>query len=315
MAAEFWKERQLHGVYSALFGGLAGAAITFVILATIYFFVGSGPNPKNAGLLVLPLYGAMCIGLTITMYGVRYKNGAPIVSLHDRTTPLSTAKLTFIRSSVSLSSTLLAGVIMYVTLWILGPFLISNYQILQTEFLQYFTVFTGFGFADLALRIFLSLVAFLTALLLLATFFTWIILYNKLTSILVAAVLIYIFLWSVSLMALYGDADAETFDQIVRKVFANHLWLLVLSIPISLVVMMRQLLRDCVLTKTQMTYLSGIGAVLVGLNFLWLFGANNYDVLAQDIWEVQLAYLVMQGLLPLLAAVLALWTSNRIRHG
>lgn len=204
---------------------------------------------------------------------------------------------------------------MYVTLGILGPFLISNYQILQTEFLQYFTVFTGLGFADLALRIFLSLVAFLTALLLLATFFTWIILYNKLTSILVAAVLIYIFLWSVSLMALYGDADAETFDQIVRKVFANHLWLLVLSIPISLVVMMRQLLRDCVLTKTQMTYLSGIGAVLVGLNFLWLFGANNYDVLAQDIWEVQLAYLVMQGLLPLLAAVLALWTSNRIRHG
>jgi len=77
----------------------------------------------------------------------------------------------------------------------------------------------------------------------------------------------------------------------------------------------KHLLRDCVLTQTQMAYLSGIGAVFVGLNFPWLFGANNYDLLARDIWIVQLSYLVMQGLLPLLAAVLALWTSNRIRHG
>jgi hypothetical protein len=70
-----------------------------------------------------------------------------------------------------------------------------------------------------------------------------------------------------------------------------------------------------VLTRTQMIYLSGIGAVLVGLNIAWLVSANNFDVLARDIWIVQMSYLVMQGLLPLLAAVLALWTSNRIRHG
>jgi hypothetical protein len=53
----------------------------------------------------------------------------------------------------------------------------------------------------------------------------------------------------------------------------------------------------------------------VGLNFAWLFGANNYDLLARDIWIVKLSYLVMQGLLPLLAVVLALWASDRIGHG
>ena len=100
MAAEFWKERQIHGMYSALLGGLAGAAMTLAIFATIFFFAGNGPDPKNAGLLALPLYALVCVGLTISMYGVRYKNGTPIVSLHDRTTPLSTAKLTLIRTSV-----------------------------------------------------------------------------------------------------------------------------------------------------------------------------------------------------------------------
>ena len=179
MAAEFWKERQINGTTSALFVGLGGAALTIVILATIAFFASNGPDPKNAALLALPLYGLMCVGLTITMYGVRYKNGIPIVSLHDKTIPLDTAKLALIRTCVSLSSALIAGVIMYGTLGILGPLLFSNFQNLQSEFLEIFTIFTGVEFTDLALRIFLSFTAFLTALLLLATFFTWTMLHSR----------------------------------------------------------------------------------------------------------------------------------------
>lgn len=315
MAAELWKERQLHGTYTALFGGLTGTAITIAILAAIVFFAGNGPDPKNAGLLALPLYGAMCIGLTITMFGVRYKNGSPIVSLHDRTTPLSTAKLTLIRASVSLSSALLAGVIMYGTLGILGPFLISDFQNIQSEFLEIFTLFTGIGFSGSALRVSLSLVAFLTALVLLATFFTWTMLHNRLAAIAAAIVPVYIFLWSILLMALYGDGDVDAYDQAVETVFANHLWLLVLSIPVSGVVMLRDILRDQVLTQTQMLYLLIIGLVPAGLNLAWLLDGDHYDVLERDIWIVQLSCLVMLGLLPLLAAVLALWTSNKVRHG
>jgi hypothetical protein len=314
MAAEFWKERQINGTTSALFVGLGGAALTIVILATIAFFASNGPDPKNAALLALPLYGLMCVGLTITMYGVRYKNGIPIVSLHDKTIPLDTAKLTLIRTCVSLSSALLAGVIMYGTLGILGPLLFSNIQNLQSEFLEIFTIFTGVGFTDLALRIFLSFTAFLTALLLLATFFTWTMLHSRPFAIAIAFVPAYIFLWSVSLMGYYGSENVDAYDQAIDTVFANHLWLLVLLIPVSAAIMLRDLLQDQVLTQAQMRLMLAIGIIIAGLNLIWLFDADYYGMLGRDIRGAQISYLVTQGLLPLLAAVLALWTSNKIRH-
>ena len=204
---------------------------------------------------------------------------------------------------------------MCLALGILGPFLINNFQNLQTEFLESFTVFTGMGFAGLALRLFLSLVAFLTALLLLVTFFTWTMMHNKPFTIGIASVPVYIFLWSLTLMALYENGDPDAYNQAIDTVSANHLWILVLLIPGSLVIMLRDLLRDQVLTQTQLLCIVTLGLVLAGLNLLWLFGGDHYDVLGQEIWAVQLSYLVMQGLLPLLAAVLALWTSNKIRHG
>ncbi|MFT4816366.1 MAG: hypothetical protein ACJA1Q_001233 [Pseudohongiellaceae bacterium] len=317
LAAEFWKERQLHGGASALFAGLTGAAATIALLAIIKFTLPSGPNLelKNGWVIAVILYGTMCIGLTIYMYGVRYKNGASSVSLHDRTTPLSTAWLTLIRTGVSLGSTLFAAVVMFMTLRILGPFLINDFQNMQNDFLETVNIFPGLSLPATLLKVCMLLVAFLTALLLLATFFTWTILKNRPTAIFSVIVPAYIFLWSILLMAIYGDGDAAAHSHAISRVLANHLWILVLLIPVSLVIMMKHLLRDCVLTQTQMVYLSGIGAVFVGLNFVWLFAANNYDLLARDIWIVQLSYLVMQGLLPLLAAVLALWTSNRIRHG
>lgn len=314
LAAEFWKERQLHGAYSALFGGLAGAAITIAIIATINFFAGNGPRSETAGLLVLPLYGLICVGLSIQMYGVRYYNGAAIISLHDRTVPLSTARLTLIRTSVSLGSTLLAGIVMGATLGILGPFLISDFNSLLAEFLQIFNNLSGLGFVELALIVFLLLAAFLTAVLLLSTFFTWTMLYNKPFAIAIACVPAYIFLWSIALMGFYGSENAGAYNRTLDTVFANHLWILVLLIPASGVFMLRDLIRDQVLTQTQVLYLLGLGLLIAALNLVWLFDADYYGVLALDILPAQLGYLVVQSLLPALAAVLALWTSYKIRH-
>ncbi len=78
--------------------------------------------------------------------------------------------------------------------------------------------------------------------------------------------------------------------------------------------MSRDLLHDRVLSPVHMLYLLGIGLAIEGLNFAWLFDADHYGVLDRDIWVAQLSYLMMQGLLPLLAVILALWTSNKIRH-
>ena len=51
------------------------------------------------------------------------------------------------------------------------------------------------------------------------------------------------------------------------------------------------------------------------LNMIWLFDTDHYGMLGRDIWVVQMSYLMTQGLLPLLAVILALWSSNKIRHG
>jgi len=140
-------------------------------------------------------------------------------------------------------------------------------------------------------------------------------LHNRLFSIGIAFVPAYIFLWSVSLMGFYGSENEGAYNQAIDAIFANHLWLLVLLIPVSGVIMLRDLLQDQVLTQAQMWRMLTIGIVIAGLNLIWLFDADHYGILGRDIWVVQMSYLVTQGLLPLLAVILALWSSNKIRHG
>ena len=48
-----------------------------------------------------------------------------------------------------------------------------------------------------------------------------------------------------------------------------------------------------------------IGILIAGLNLIWLFDADYYGMRGRDIRGAQISYLVTQGLLPLLAAVLA----------
>ena len=115
-------------------------------------------------------------------------------------------------------------------------------------------------------------------------------------------------------MGYYGSENVDAYDQAIDTVFANHLWLLVLLIPVSAAIMLRDLLQDQVLTQAQMRLMLAIGIIIAGLNLIWLFDADYYGMLGRDIRGVQISYLVTQGLLPLLAAVLALWTSNKIRH-
>jgi len=316
MAAEYWKERQLHGGYNALFGGLAGAAATLTIWIIINVFAVRGNNPElnNVWVLAIGIYGLVCVALTIYMYGVRYKNGVANVSVHDKTTPLSTARLTLIRSSATLGSALMAGLVMLIAIGVLGPLLVDGFENIRTQFLESFDIFSGLSLAGMLLRAFLSLLTFLTALLLLVTFLTWTMLYSKPATVITALVPAYIFLWSIVLMMLYGDRDAHAYNQAIDTVFANHLWIAILLIPVSGLIMSRDLLHDRVLSPVHMLYLLGIGLAIEGLNFAWLFDADHYGVLDRDIWVAQLSYLMMQGLLPLLAVILALWTSNKIRH-
>jgi hypothetical protein len=123
----------------------------------------------------------------------------------------------------------------------------------------------------------------------------------------------YVFLVVNGLTALFGQGEDS--DRILDAVARSHLWILILSIPLATVFMLRRLILDCVINKSLLKWMLVIGFALQGLNLLWLFGASNYDALNLDITTTTLSYLMVQGFLPLLAVVFALWTTHKIRHG
>mgnify|MGYP000633674715 CR=1 FL=1 len=84
-------------------------------------------------------------------------------------------------------------------------------------------------------------------------------------------------------MGYYGSENVDAYDQAIDTVFANHLWLLVLLIPVSAAIMLRDLLQDQVLTQAQMRLMLAIGIIIAGLNLIWLFDADYYGMRGRDI--------------------------------
>lgn len=313
--AEYWKERQLHGAYRASLYGLGGSATILAIFSIISIFVPGDHNIvyENVVLLIVAIYWSLCVGVTATAFGVSYKNGIAKVSVHEKTIPMSTARLTFIRFFVSLSSVFVVGAVITVVMWVLGPLMIEGFVEMRVQFLESFDFLAELSFFGAVLRIVLSVIAFLTVLSLVSIFLTWFMLYSKKMTIAVTSLAIY------TLLLVYGTiffTDDAGYNAAIDSVGRGHLWVLILLIPASAVFMLRKLLEDDVIDKTQMSWLVSIGALLLGLNLIWIFGVEHYGAMQLDIIPVTvLSYLTIQGLLPLFTAVFALWTSHKIRHG
>jgi len=314
LKAEIWKERSLNGVYRAVIVSLGGAGVILGIFSIISFFVPGEGNIVIGSIAigVVAIYLSVCVALTTYMFGVRYKNGVASVSIHDKTIPMSTAKLTLIRVTVSLLSTLVAGLVISVVLWVLGPILITDFVDIRGQFLESLDFLAELSFLAGALRITLLLLAFLTGIFLFAIFLTWFMLQSKKMSITVTALAIYTFLLVNGLIAFTNEGE---FNRVLDSVARAHLWIVISLIPLGIVAMLRKLLRGCVIDRTQLLWMCGIGATIQLLNLVWLFGANNYDAMNIDITLTLLSYFIAQGFLPLFAAALALWTSDKIRHG
>ncbi len=315
LKAEYWKERQLNGEYNAVFGGLVGAGMVLAIFSLINFFEVNQNSPDYADvmILIMAIYLAVCTGLVVYMFGVRYKNGAAYISVHDKTAAIGTAKLAAIRVSVSLSSILIAGLVMGTILWILGPIFINGFQEMKILFLGSFETFSRLSLPGLVLRIVLLVTAFFTALVLFATFLSWFMLNPRKISIFLTVIPLYGFLLAIFLAVILGEN--ENYDSLLDSVMRNHLWLVVFLVPVSIATMLRELLRDWVITSRQMAVLLIAGTGFQCLNLVWLFGANNYGALQVGIGVAEIGYLIIQGFFPLLTAILVLWTGNRIRHG
>jgi len=319
LKAEIWKERQLNGEYRAVFGGLVGACTTLVILSILDFFVPGESTVQFTSVMAMTLsvYFAVCIDLTVSMFGAQYKKGVANIGVHTRTTPMSTTQLTFVRTSVSLLSTLIAGCVTAAIVWIFGSFLIEDFQEIRVDFLEFVAFLLEGGFADGMLRVLLMLLAFLTSLVLLSIFFTWTMLHSRRMAIACALIAVYLFLIANGLPAFFRENEA--YNLMVVTVIKIHLWIVILLIPLATISMIRGLLVDGVINKALLSSMLTIGFIFQGLNLLWLYGANNtlpinmtgFSYLAMT----GFSYLAMQGFLPLLAVVFALWTTHKSRHG
>lgn len=314
LAAELWKESQMNGLDRAVFGGLAGAGFILAILGIINFFV-PGENSilfSNATLLIVAIYLSVCIALTVSVFGVRHANGISETSVFDKTTGISTARQTAIRISVCLGSAVVAGIVLVTIVGLLGPLLIAEVRDIREQYIDALITFAQLGFFGVLLRTLLVALAFLTGLLLFATFLTWFMLQSKRMTAGVVGLGIYTFLLINGIIIFTTDDEFyAVFEQFAR----GHLWLVVLLIPVAIAFMLRELLSDWVISRTQLYGMLAVSLVLQGLNLIWLFGSANYDALDLDIGASALSYLVLQGFIPLLAITLSLWTSNRIRHG
>ncbi len=315
--AQLWKERQLNGEYRAIFAGLAGAGITLAILGIIRFFVGVPVENvvllSNTVLLSAALFLSVCVGLTATMFGVRYRNGIAYVSAHDRTTPLTTLQLTIVRVSVGLSSALIAGFVMIVALWLLGSLVIVGFAEMRIQFIDFFDFLVQTTFLGGLLQATLILLSFLSGLVMFSLFLTWFMLHSRKMTICIIIFCVYVFLLASGIRVAFGE-DGALVDAIDMAA-AAHVWFLILFLPVSIAMMARDLLRDWVITNGQLLRLLAVGAVFQLLNLIWLLGPDNYGALKSSLTTTQVAYLAMQGFAPLLAMVFALWTANRLRHG
>lgn len=315
LKAEIWKERQLHGESSAIFGGLVAAVSSLAILSIIEFLVPGSNTVQftNVMILILPMYGAICVGLMVSMFGVGYKNGIAKVSVHTKTTPLSTVQLTFVRMSVSLFSAVIAGCVFTLVFSISGSFLIDDFQDISAKIIESFSFITQTGFIGSLLYIVLILIAFLTALVLLAIVLTWTMLQGRKTAICCGILFSYIFVL-VNGVSFLIDEEAQS-DLTLSAIASGHLWIVIFLIPAAIVSIMRYLLEGEIIDRGLLAKMLAFGGVAQGLNLTWLYSVNYYNALNHDLSTTILSYLTAQGFLPLLALALAIWTTDKIRHG
>ncbi|PCJ17126.1 MAG: hypothetical protein COA96_18015 [SAR86 cluster bacterium] len=311
LRAELWKERQLRGPFKGAVSGAIGGFASLLFLRIIEFLT---PNDNTFALerftgISITMYILVCFGFTAYMFGIGYKNENARVSVHDKTTPLSTVSQVSIKISVVVMSTIAVGLAMGLIIWVLGPLFSGNFYLVQDIFSDALSEFFALSVFGIVLRLMLLFIAFYTLLVLVAAFLTWFALHPIAISIGLALTMAYGFLFVIGVRLIF-DYDSNS---PMGAYVSRHIWLLVAAIPLSLIYMFRELLRDWVINIKQFKLLVAGGIIFECLNLYWLFGENNYHELGLEIESI--SYLVAQGFLPLATVVFTLWTVNKIRHG
>lgn len=308
--ATWWREQQVHGFANHIVFGICMALcslLTIYLLALIGEF-DDGFNMPSIISMSLVWFLVICSSTPLAMFDIIFNEQVARISPYSRTRPISTVALLMLKLLVSISSLLIAALSMLFTILIAGPLFIADF---------YGIIISGWG--DLVANWqYSALETFVRGLVLLAlcssligiytALITWLFInFQKIVWYLLAipAYLLLVFLLLVSLN------EPLELEVSVAQVVALHLWPILLGVIAVTGYFLATILRERVLRISQ------LGILLAGTAFIWVLHLLYLRQESQFAPNSEMVFAVadiLQGLLPLFAAALMLWTLHRIRH-
>lgn len=294
--AELWGEIQGRGLPVLVYSSLAALSIPMLWFITVLL--------DSMNLWFVVSYGVMLIPLAkgTPSFGVRIKEGVAALSLFDATRPLSTAWLTFTKSVVAVVSINLGVLVLLVSFWFSAP--LVEYHInflapLQDVARSYVTNTSAQEVAAQALVLFFQFATMVIALAVMQTGYA--VYANRLTMGLLFAI-VYV---SALVIAVASKG-------LPVEVGLAHLWGLFIIVAGATIYCTLSLMRNNVLTASQMALLGGIWLIYVIAYMYTLSDAGLFD---GDTPPAFLAFRASVCLLTLLVFASAPWTFDRARHG
>ena len=310
-AALIWRLRQSRGLQAAVGMGATTGAVVLLVLYLLQLKEYSDADWILDEVLAFSII-AFCTVFTAalaSMFGLSFRNGVARLSVFDRTQPLSTAEIVAIRITVSMLCLLVAGVVQFLFIGLLGPLIIENFGSVRAEFFESLSAITERGAVYTILRGILAICLIYIFAVLWAVSICWFSMRTRLMSIALSSLTIYSILAVAVIVAL--DTDGQTFLRMSNAIRDFHLWIIMTIVVGSIFYLFSRLIKDEVITNQQMIVMCAIGFALAAIQIVILNVDSNpggTPELTIRTWDQ------VKGLLPLFATVLALWTQQKLRH-
>ncbi len=309
-AALTWHQRQFRGMANAaVLGAAIGAAAVLVLMLTDMRGFWDGPleldDVWGFGFI---FFCSVFVTHLASLFGISYTNGVSSISTFERTLPVSTSTVAFARISVTFQCLLVAAVVEFITIAVLGSILLEDFAAIRNEFSNWLNEFTANGLLYTGIRILLILCMVYFVSVLWGIFITWFALKPRPMTIGFTVLSAF---WLLQLAYLVSSTDGVAFVEATRSVAGVHSWIISALIVLAACYILPMLIRDTVISSKQALIIAVAGLLLAALNSIDL---EFYGSLETSATAARTAIRHSFGLLPLVATAGAIWTQHRLRH-
>lgn len=309
--AEYWRLRRFRGISNYLLYGLGAGLFPPILLGSIHYFnPGSEPIPLGAliGMTCGPLF-MVAIATAQPFFGLVSNGQSFEFSLFSRVRPLATATLTRLNAVVLFTGMITAAVGVFISLQLFGPALIPDFSNQNQEFFTAAETFFSTSPVRAGSWLITGPLFILCVPILFSAFIAWCALRPRQATVVCMGLPAYMLL---VIMAMAGLDLPNRLGVSAAGLLLNHLWLVVVLVPVGIFYFFHQIQKDWMLDRTLLLRLGITTLILAGI-FIWqvdlrsISADGNFALMAQAL-EISLAFV------PLFTALLALLTMNRVIH-